>query len=206
MKKWITVFTYIVLTLAAIIFKQQLLDWIQYGHISLLIVTLLAALIPVIPYGVVGGIIGVKYGLLIGSFINLSISTFAAALMFFLVRGVFKSTGRNYLTRYNRIEKLTSLFEKNAFLSILSLRMLPFVPAQIVNIFSAISQVSFGSFLLATLVGKIPVMLVYTLIGKQVVTDSSQLIVTIGLYGIFLLIVYGIYRYWLKKSVKLNES
>ncbi|MCY9659440.1 VTT domain-containing protein [Paenibacillus chondroitinus] len=204
MKKWITAFTYIFLMLATIIFKQQLLDWIQYGHISLLIVTLLAALIPVIPYGVVGGIIGAKYGLFIGSLVNVSISTLAAAIMFYLVRGVFESTGRNYLSRYKRIEKLTCLFEKNAFLSILSLRMLPFVPAQIVNIFSAISQVSSGSFLLATILGKIPVMLVFTLIGKQVVTDPSQLIVTIGLYGIFLLIVYSIYRYWLKKSVKVE--
>jgi uncharacterized membrane protein YdjX (TVP38/TMEM64 family) len=204
LKKWITVITYIALTLAAIIYKQQLLDWIQYGRISLLFVSLLAALIPVIPYGVVGGIIGAKYGLVIGGLINLSISTLAASLMFFLVRGVFENTGRNYLSRYKTIEKLTSLFERNAFLAILSLRMLPFVPAQIVNIFSAISQVSSRSFLLATILGKIPVMLVFTLIGKQVATDPSQLIVTIGLYGIFLLIVYSIYRYWLKKSVKVE--
>jgi uncharacterized membrane protein YdjX (TVP38/TMEM64 family) len=65
------------------------------------------------------------------------------------------------------MNRFVVIMERNAFLAVVVARLLPFVPAPAVNAASAISRMSFGSFIMATLIGKIPVMIVFAIMGSQ---------------------------------------
>ncbi|WP_164826773.1 TVP38/TMEM64 family protein, partial [Paenibacillus alginolyticus] len=165
----------------------------------------LLALIPVVPYGVVAGIIGAKYGPFIGGILNVLSSTVAAALLFLLVRVVFQEQGIRFLAKFKRIDQFTTLMERNAFFAVLLARLIPFVPAAFVNVYTAISRMRFSPFVAATLLGKIPVMFVFAFIGDQLLSDLSNVLWISLIYMGFLLLVSLVYR-WLRKRKISNAG
>lgn len=199
MRKWLIAITYLI-TIVFVIFNQEtIIAWLQKGGdvadipYVLLLATFLA-LVPVIPFGVIGGIAGVKYGLWLGGLINVASSTLAAVIMFAAVRYVFSARGRQYLMRQKSLHQFTLLVEKNAFLSVLIGRLIPVLPSAAINIYAALSKIPFMSFLSATVLGKIPVMLVFAFVGDNAFEDIASSIYALGIYAGFLLIVYVGYR------------
>lgn len=203
MKKWGSILFYLILLGIVTIYKDELISWAQNGDQSqiplMILFATLAGLFPVIPYGIIAGMMGSKYGLIWGGIINVTGSTLAALLMYLLVRYAFYQAGSKFLRKSTKLEKFNQMVEQNAFIAILIARMIPIVPAPVVNIYSAIAGISFGVFALATVIGKIPVMLAFAIIGDQIVTNPRNLIITIVVYGVFLAAVTIIYRYWLKQ-------
>ncbi|MDQ1910470.1 VTT domain-containing protein [Paenibacillus sp. GD4] len=188
----------------AYIQQDPILQWLHNGErgewpLALALATFLA-FVPVVPFGVVGGIMGAKYGPLLGGFINTASSTAAAVLMFLFVRYAFREQGRVYLSRFKQLERFTVLFERNPFMSILFARLIPFIPAAAVNIYSAISRTPLITFFTATLMGKVPVMLVFALVGDQMFTSAARTLTVVLIYGAFLAVVYGGYRLWHKTN------
>ncbi|MCM3631622.1 VTT domain-containing protein [Paenibacillus glycanilyticus] len=198
MKKWLLILSYIFMIILIILYKEQILRWLQGDHADHLALlfsgAVLLALIPVIPYGLIAGIIGVKYGPVWGGFFNVLSSSLAAALQFIMVRFVFQEQGNRLLVKFKRIDHFTKLVEKNAFIAVLLARLLPFVPAALVNVYSAISRMRFSTFVAATLIGKIPVMFVFAFVGDQLFTNLGNVIWTVLIYMFFLIIVYLLYR------------
>jgi uncharacterized membrane protein YdjX (TVP38/TMEM64 family) len=120
---------------------------------------------------VVAGIIGAKYGPFIGGILNVLSSTLAAGLLFVLVRLVFQEQGIRLLAKFKRVDQFTTLMERNAFFAVLLARLIPFVPAAFVNVYTAISRMRVGTFVAATLIGKIPVMFVFA----QVILEADHM-------------------------------
>ncbi|WP_127493791.1 TVP38/TMEM64 family protein [Paenibacillus glycanilyticus] len=187
---------YGLLIIALLMNKEQFLLWIQYNNnfIILFSAAVMLAFIPVIPYGIVAGIMGLKYGPFIGGTINVLSSTIAAALLFLLVRFLFQEQGLSYLKKFKKMEQFTGLMERNAFFAVLIARLIPFVPAAFVNIYSAISRMRFVTFIVATFVGKIPVMFVFAIVGNQFLSNISNVLWITLFYMIFLFLVYLVYR------------
>lgn len=204
MKKWGSILLYLVLLGLVLLNKDELLAWAQNGDATqiplMILFATLAGLFPVIPYGIIAGIMGSKYGLVWGGLINVTGSTLAALLMYLVVRYVFYQAGREFLKKSSKLEKFNQMVEQNAFLAILIARMIPIVPAPVVNIYSAIAGISFGVFAFATVIGKIPVMLVFAIMGDQIFTNPRNMILTIVVYSLFLAVVTGCYRYWIKRK------
>lgn len=200
MRKWLIPIVYLSIFIGAIVYKEPISNWIQYGDapVSILFpVAVIIALFPFVPFGIIGGIMGAKYGVLAASIMNVASSSLAAIVMFWLVRLVYAEAGRAYLARYSKTEFITAMFEKNAFFSVFFMRIIPIMPAQIVNVYSAISRMSFISFAAATLLGKIPVMLMFAWIGDQLMSPGRILLI-VSMYAVFLASVYGCYRFWMK--------
>jgi len=196
--KWLLVALYAIAAALCIIYRNELLIWIQKPGtpvlLPALLVATLIALVPVIPYGVVGAVIGAKFGFLVGSFINVAASTIAAVIIFALVRVSFADGTRRLLTRYKNIERFTRYVEEHPFLAVLFARLIPIVPAQAVNIYAGLSKMKLSIFLFATIIGKIPVMITFALAGDQVFKDAKNTLIVIGVYLAFLLVVFGSYR------------
>jgi uncharacterized membrane protein YdjX (TVP38/TMEM64 family) len=143
---------------------------------------------------VIGGGIGAAYGPLIGGLITWGASLTAAVLMFSLIRYGFAAAGNAYLAKFPKLERFTQGYERNAFLTILFARMIPVLPAAAVNIYSGLTTVPFRVFFVASAIGKLPEMLVFALVGDQLLNSWRHLGVTLLLYGLFLLVVYAVYR------------
>jgi uncharacterized membrane protein YdjX (TVP38/TMEM64 family) len=184
------------------LYGGSILSWFHKSdHVAFVItMAIVMALFPVIPYPIVGGIIGAAYGPAIGGLITWIGSAAASIIMFLFVRYGYQDWGKRVLHKYNNIDKVTILFEKNAFLLILFARMIPVVPSIVVNIYSALSRVSFAAYAIASSVGKVPAMLLFALVGDSLLTEPGNMILAVGVYGIFLTLTLYIYHVWKKKQ------
>lgn len=185
------------------LFGEPILDWMKSSN-RMIPVTLLAicfALFPVIPYPVVGGVIGAAFGPAAGSIMTWIGSAAASILMFLFVRYGYRDWGARMLNRYQKLGQVTVWFEKHAFLTIFFARLVPFVPSIIINVYAALSRVSFTAYTVASSIGKIPAMLLFALIGDQLVSDPRHLLVTLGIYGLFLTVTLLGYFLWKRKAV-----
>ncbi len=201
LRKGLIIGAYIIAATALFVYRDPIIAWMKADTVWYLdIVTwfagLLIAFVPAIPYGIVAVIFGAKYGTLIGAAINVIISVLAAMMLFTLVRAVFSKEGRRKTANLKGLAVLAAYSERNAFFAVLFARLLPIIPAQAINIFAAITRMSWKPYLFATVVGKIPFVLFVTIIGDRFIntSDIKSIIVLIGVYGMFLLAVYGCYR------------
>jgi uncharacterized membrane protein YdjX (TVP38/TMEM64 family) len=203
-KKWLLLLGYLVAIVVIIMNKDPILGWLDDDRgnnlIFLIGAAVLLAMVPVVPYGVIAGMLGAKYGPLFGGLLNVLISTVAAVLLFLSVRVVFQEQGIRYLAKFKRMDKFTKLMERNAFLAVLTARLLPFVPAVAVNVYAAISRMKVGPFVVATLIGKIPVMFVFAVIGDQLLSSLRNVFWTSFIYMLFLSAVSLIYWFFRKRA------
>ncbi|MGG3310481.1 TVP38/TMEM64 family protein [Paenibacillus lautus] len=177
-------------------YGDAILVWIRSTDSIMLMMfmAVIMALFPVIPYPVVGGVIGAALGPVIGGIVTWVGSIAASILMFMFIRYGYQEWGDRVLYRYNRLGKVTTMFERNAFLTILFTRLIPFIPSIVINVYAALSKVTFASYSIASALGKIPAMLLFSMVGDHLMTDPSHIIITIGVYGVFLVITLLVYR------------
>jgi uncharacterized membrane protein YdjX (TVP38/TMEM64 family) len=200
---------YLGVAYAIYLYGEELLAWIQQTEIKHIPFTLtvgtIMALFPVIPYPVVGGVIGAAYGPLLGGFITWLGSTLASIFMFLIVRYGYQDWGIRILHKYQSWSKITTLFEQNAFLTILFARLIPIVPSIIINVYSALSRVTFTSYAIASSLGKVPAMLLFALLGDQFISEPKNIVITVMGYGVFLFIIFYFYNLWTKNNLRSNS-
>lgn len=194
---------YVAIGYLLFLYGKDLLIWLQTtNRLSLVtIVAVLMALFPLIPYPFVGGVIGAAFGPVSGTIITWIGSAVASILMFLFVRYGYKDWGLKVLHGNKWLSKVTSLFEQNAFLAILFSRLLPMIPSIIINVYSALSRVSFLAYAIASSLGKIPAMLLFAIVGDKAFNDPRNIMTTILIYGLFLLVTLSVYRLWQKLRV-----
>ena len=93
------------------------------------------------------------FGLYNGLLISLIGEVIGAIISFILYRKGLKKW-RLKDAQHTVLLKLKNLQGKNAFWTILSLRILPFIPSSVVTLGSAFSKVSLGVFAVASTIGK----------------------------------------------------
>ncbi|WP_010500361.1 TVP38/TMEM64 family protein [Paenibacillus elgii] len=202
MKKWYTIGMYLVLILIVYVFKDEILHWMQYGDAPVLLIFAAALgfiIVPVIPYKIVIGMLGFMYGPLLGALISWTAASVASVIVFCLARYLFQKQGRAYLSKYEKLEKLQAAIEKNPFLTILLARLIPVIPQAVVNVIPAITSIPVVTFAVASALGKIPAMLLFAFIGSNLFAGTSKLVLSVGVYILFLASVYVVYCVWLKK-------
>ncbi|MGZ9585785.1 TVP38/TMEM64 family protein [Paenibacillus marinisediminis] len=189
------------------IYGDVILSWVRESdHVGIVIaIATLLALFPIVPYPLVGGVIGAAYGPALGAFIIWSGSAAASLLIFLLVRYGYQEWGDKILHSHKSIDKVTVLFEKNAFVTILFSRLLPFIPSIMINTYSALSRVSFTSYAIASLIGKAPLMLLFAVVGDNLMTNPRNSMITIGTYAVFLAVTLGLHQLW-KRSQASNKD
>lgn len=139
----------------------------QWGILSifidLTIVTILA-LFPVVPFVLMAGINVLLYGWVGGFVLSLFGSLLGASLGFWLAR----TLGQDWAQpRVQKLGKWGALLRGNSFSVILLSRLIPILPSAAVNYAAGLSLMSFPSFLLASLLGKIPMIVWESWVGHD---------------------------------------
>ncbi|HZK53906.1 MAG TPA: VTT domain-containing protein [Desulfosporosinus sp.] len=139
----------------------------QWGLLSifvdLAIITVLA-LFPVIPFVLMAGINILLFGWIGGFLLSLLGSLIGASLGFWLARTLGQTWAQPKMTK---LGKWSALLRGNSFSVVLLSRLIPVLPAAAVNYAAGLSLMSFPSFLLASLLGKIPMILWESWVGHD---------------------------------------
>jgi uncharacterized membrane protein YdjX (TVP38/TMEM64 family) len=187
--------------------KDELLHLVkQGGTLSILISMLLVAIcvfFPVIPFPVLAGMIGAVFGTSQGLVVSLTGAMVGTMGFFFLCRYGFSEFAHEKLMKNPKAQEYADFLNRNSFVAILSCRLIPVIPAPVVNIICGLSHVRWLTFFTASIIGKLPNIFLLSYVGESF---SNNKLYSFGLYGLYLLIIFLInlvifYRRSAKKSL-----
>jgi uncharacterized membrane protein YdjX (TVP38/TMEM64 family) len=122
------------------------------------------------------------FGFWQGVFISFLGEALGAIIAFILYRKGFKKIATTRLQKFPKTQRLLDAQGTEAFLLILYLRLIPFVPSGLVTFAGAVGRVSLATFALASSLGKIPALLLEGYSAYEVTEFKWQgkIILTVG--------------------------
>jgi uncharacterized membrane protein YdjX (TVP38/TMEM64 family) len=187
--------------------KDELLTIIKAGGVLSIFISMLFVSIcvffPVIPFPVLAGVIGGVFGTTQGVMVSLTGAMAGTMGFFYLSRYGFRDYAQSKLMKYPKVQEYEDFLNRNSFVAILTCRLIPIIPAPVVNIICGLSNVNWLIFFTASTLGKIPNILILSYAGASF---SSNKLFSFGLYGCYILILVLInfvimYRKMAKESV-----
>lgn len=166
----------------------------EYAIFISIILNIVIAVLGVIPSFFVTGANIIFFGFWEGILISLIGETFGAIIAFTLYRKGFKRIVADSITKYPKLVSLTELEGKKAFLAVLSLRLMPFMPSGLITFAAAVGKISVLVFTAASSLGKIPALFIEGFSVYQFISISWE--------GKLFLVILALFILWLnfKKS------
>ncbi len=166
--------------------------------VAAFLIILVQAMVPVIPFVMLCSAVGILFGVGKGIAILWVGTLTGASITFFLSRML------GYRWAVPEYEgKVTAYLDKmngpGGFLIILTLRLLPYFPAPLVNITAGISRMKFAAFLSASAIGKLPFIIGYTYLGYNLI-NSKDYALMLAVFAALVIIPYLIMKIAKKES------
>ncbi|WP_369901072.1 TVP38/TMEM64 family protein [Bacillus manliponensis] len=128
------------------------------------------------------------FGVVEGTIISIIGEALGAIISFYFYRLGFQKFAQKKLQAYPKAERLLYAEGKEAFLLVLSFRLLPFVPSGLITLLASLGKISLLSFTIASTIGKVPSLLieVYSTYHVMNRTNEAKWIIAIaGFFGLF---------------------
>ncbi|MDQ0971948.1 putative membrane protein YdjX (TVP38/TMEM64 family) [Neobacillus niacini] len=174
--------------------KDELILLIKEGGILSILISMLFVAIcvffPVIPFPVLAGVIGGVFGTTQGVIVSLTGAMAGTMAFFILSRYGFRDYAQSKLMKYPKVQEFEEFLNRNSFVAILTCRLIPIIPAPVVNIICGLSKVNWLTFFTSTTIGKIPNILILSYTGASF---TSNKLFSFGLYGSYILVIFIIY-------------
>lgn len=119
-------------------------------------------LLPITPFWIAAGVL---FGWVEGAALATAGTSVGAALGYWIAR----LTGRGLAERgRSRARRLPALEAADGFRTVLALQLTPVMPHDLINALAGVSRMSYPAFALASLLGTIPIIALYTYVGRAV--------------------------------------
>ena len=182
---------------------EQIRDFIDsFGALGPIIYIIMFTLVPLtlFPDSIIAIAGGMCFGLMFGSLYTMIGAVFGGSLSFYLSRFIGKGRIKSNIKK--DLGKLRKHIEEQGFFVILIMRLIPLLPFDVISYGAGLSNIKYKDFLVATIVGIIPGVLVFTNVG-----DKATEIGSLGFYiSISLLILLFIAAGILKKRLLLKVN
>lgn len=145
-----------------------------WGPVLACILIFFESIIPVLPLFVFITIIFIAYGYVFGFIISYILTCLGCFFMFYLCRTILKDI---FTKRIRKVEKFDNLMKKIDKISLSNLVLLiaiPFTPAFLINIASALSEIKFKKFTIAVLIGKVSLVFFWGFIGTSLIESLKN--------------------------------
>ena len=149
-------------------------DYPQSALLISLATSILIAVLGILPSVFITAANILFFGFWQGILISFLGEAIGAIVAFFLYRKGFKKIASNKLQEFPGLKSLLDAKGKHAFLLILYLRLIPFVPSGFITFAAAIGRVSILTFIVASSIGKIPALLLEGYAAYQVIAFGWQ--------------------------------
>lgn len=164
---------------------------ISFGRLAPLVYIIMFALVPLTLFPdsilAIGG--GMVFGLFKGYIYTLIGALIGATISFYISRKL----GRAFVKKLTKekLDNIEELINSKGFFIVLILRLVPLFPFDIISYGSGLTSIKYKDFLLATIIGTIPGILVFTNIGAQSVNIGSNSFY-ISIMGLILLVLLSL--------------
>ncbi|GIO06727.1 TVP38/TMEM64 family protein [Brevibacillus reuszeri] len=151
-----------------------LAEWIRswgiLGIAGSILLNILISVAGVLPSIFLSGANAVVFGLYGGFLISLTGEVAGATVAFLLYRRGIRSNRRlQKMESFQWVHRINGSSRFRKSLAVVLLRLNPFIPSGVINLGAALTTLSFGDFLLATMIGKIPSMVFETFVGHDLI-------------------------------------
>ncbi|MGL4452012.1 MAG: TVP38/TMEM64 family protein [Sarcina sp.] len=164
----------------------------NYAYLAIpisLLVSIIIALLGVVPSFFVTGANIIFFGPVKGFLISLLGEVIGAIITFYLYRFGFKKKAEG-LSKYKMIDNIIHSKGKKATMLIFEARLLPFIPSGFVTLAAAISEVTVIPYTVATIFGKIPSIGLEAIVSYDLININDNFIrLFITLSAIILILV-----------------
>ncbi len=174
---------------------------LSFGPLAPIIYIILFTLVPLtlFPDALLAISSGAVFGIFWGTVYTMIGASCGATLSFFIARFL----GRDFVTKLikHKAEQFEDGIERQGFFVILIMRLIPLIPFDIISYGAGLSKIKFLDFLLGTLVGIIPGVIIYVNLGDQALNVHSpafylSIALLIGLFAL---------SYYLKKKFSFDK-
>ncbi|MCM3711095.1 TVP38/TMEM64 family protein [Sporosarcina luteola] len=168
-----------------IVQNERPLAWLYQFFVMVLV-----SMIPFAPIPVLAAFIASNHAFFPGLAINMLGTTLGSFFLFLLSKGLLRHVALKYLTKRRQfLTRYLALIEKNGFLAVLIGRIIPVLPSAGINLIAGISNVNLGAFIAATFLGKLPIILAFSLAGHQIAAGNWDTIFIVALYVLALFLI-----------------
>ncbi len=153
------------------IFKdsRELADWLKsfgtWAVIISIVVMIIQTIATPVPLFLVAGANGFIFGAAWGILITLVGALLGATVAFYLARVIARDYFSKRLAKY--MPQVDEMSKKTGVKVIFLARLVPVLPSSIVSYAAGLSKVSFGGFFVASVFGKLPEIIIYTILGHS---------------------------------------
>jgi len=167
-----------------------------WGIVVTIVLFIVMTFTIVFPFMILSGAAGIVYGLFWGTVISWLGEVTGALFMFVFARYFFRKMVEQWIVKSPYLKQVDDYSAANGFNALLIARLLPLAPSGIITAVAAISKISFRDFFLATLVGKLPPVIIKVLLGHDIVFAGENMTRLI----IVIILVVAVYAgLWWKK-------
>ncbi|ARW39738.1 MULTISPECIES: TVP38/TMEM64 family protein [Bacillus] len=173
--------------------KDVWLSMIRAGgmYAVLMSILLVAAdvFFPIVPFAIIAALNGAVFGIVNGVWITLSGAMLGTMALFFLVRYGFRDWARKKLAAYPAAAQYEDSFHQHAFTAVLFGRLIPIIPSLAMNTVCGLSNIRWPIFFSASVLGKIPNIVIVTVAGASF---TSNKLLSFGIYGMYMLVLMAV--------------
>ncbi|WP_067840159.1 TVP38/TMEM64 family protein [Amphibacillus sediminis] len=173
-----------------VLIERLLFIYEGFGPLPGILLPFIESFLPFLPLTVIVMTNAAAYGLFKGFLYSWIGETLGSIMFFFVIRRFRHKAVFRWIHNNKQVGKVTSWVERHGFGPLFILLCFPFSPSSIINLVSALSNVSIYQFILAILLGKSVMIFSLAYVGSSLVSFAENPLRTI-LVGI------GISLFWL---------
>ena len=180
---------------------KEISDFMKdFGLITGFLLVVLESLIPMLPLSAFVMLNVISYGKILGIIVSWIGTVIGSILAFSIVRK-FKGY---YLRKTNKeIIRFSKRLNNISIPNIAIIFSIPFTPSFAINIGAGLSNISKNKYIISLIIGKLPMILFWALIGKNVIESIKEPIILVKIF-IMILLTYIVSKI-LNKVLKLEE-
>ena len=166
----------------------------KFGIISGIFLIILESMLPVLPLGVFIALNVLSFGEVIGFIVSWLSTVIGCMLAFYICRYLKEKYEKKY-GKDTKINKFKNIISNISLSNLVLIISMPFTPAFAVNIGAGLSNIKPKKYLMALLIGKLPIVFFWGFVGKSFIESISDP------YTIMQIIVLLIISYLVSKVV-----
>lgn len=166
--------------------RSLLENYRAFGPFLGILLPLLEAFIPILPLILFVGANAAAYGFFLGAFLSWIGTSLGAIMVFSIFRIWSKGRLKRWLVKSRKIDQTLHWVERHGFGPLFILFCIPFTPSSLVNVAAGLSGISFRSFLVAVMLGKMVMVFMISYVGHDWINLWHQ---PLELFGIIIAVV-----------------